>query len=167
LQAELLPLATLITPNMDEAEVLWGKPVRNREAMAQCASELSQRYHCAVLVKGGHLLGDAAADVLCESSAFAPPFPDPTTPILHHSTASLTWFESARIPLVRTHGTGCSYSAAIATGLAHLMPLCDAIDQAKHFISHAIENYYAWHTPQGTVHALNHLAFTPITKPLL
>ena len=62
--AELLPLATLLTPNMDEAAVLWGRAVTTRDEMAACAADLAAKYQTAVLVKGGHLIGDAAADVL-------------------------------------------------------------------------------------------------------
>jgi hydroxymethylpyrimidine/phosphomethylpyrimidine kinase len=139
IKAELLPRARLITPNMDEAEVLWGRPVRSREAMAQCATELASHYHCAVLVKGGHLLAEAAADVLCDGQ-------------------QLHWYESARILGVHTHGTGCTYSAAIATGLAKGLALVDAVAEAKRYISRAIEDFFEWKTLQGAVHALNHFA---------
>ena len=146
MKAELLPRATLITPNMDEAEVLWGEPVRTREAMAECAANLSQRYACAVLVKGGHLLGATAADVLCD---------------FHDQKSEQHWFESPRVPNVRTHGTGCTYSAAIATGLAKGLLLCHAIAQAKHHITRAIESYFEWHTASSNVQALNHQAPSP------
>lgn len=62
---KLLPLATLITPNMDEARVLWGAEVDTREAMQRCACDLAQRFGTSVLVKGGHLRDDRADDVLC------------------------------------------------------------------------------------------------------
>ncbi len=137
IKAELLPRARLITPNMDEAEVLWGHPVRTREAMAECATALAADYGCAVLVKGGHLLAEAAADVLCDGGP-------------------AEWYESARVPGVRTHGTGCSYSAAIATGLAKGLSLTKAIAEAKHYITRAIEHYFEWKTTAGVVQALNH-----------
>jgi len=131
---ELLPLATVITPNMDEAEVLWGRPVRTREDMAACASDLSRQFHTAVLVKGGHLIGDAAADVLCANN-------------------EITWHESARTPGVHTHGTGCTYSASIAARLARGMPLVEAVADAKKYVSAAISQHFAW---TDSLHALNH-----------
>jgi hydroxymethylpyrimidine/phosphomethylpyrimidine kinase len=130
----LLPLATLITPNMDEAGVLVDRPVRTREDMAEAALEMADRFQTAVLVKGGHLAGDDASDVLVEHDA-------------------AFWIEGRRTPGVHTHGTGCSLSAATATGLAKGLPLRDAVIEAKNFISRAIARHLSW----GAVHALNHL----------
>lgn len=138
IQSLLLPLATLITPNMDEATVLWGQPVTNREEMAACAWELAQKYQTSLLVKGGHLTDDSAADVLCTDDG-------------------LYWLEADRTPGVQTHGTGCTYSASIAAGLAQGLNLLDAVTQAKGYISAAIADHFGWQTPLGTVHALNHL----------
>jgi len=135
---ELLPLATVITPNMDEAEVLWGQAVTAREAMLDCARDLHQQCGAAVLVKGGHLIGDAAADVLW-----------------HDGEAQ--WFESPRIEGVHTHGTGCTYSAAIATGLGKGLALADAVRAAKMFVDQTIAQHHAW----GDLHALNHLHQSP------
>lgn len=134
---ELLPLATVITPNMDEAEVLWDRSVKTRDDMLACARELHEQCGAAVLVKGGHLTGDAS-DVLW-----------------HDGTAQ--WFESPRVHGVHTHGTGCSYSAAIATGLGKGLPLAEAVREAKVFIHRAIAQHHAW----GEVHALNHLHQQP------
>lgn len=133
IEKELLPLATLITPNMDEARVLTGRPITTRDEMLACARELHERHGCSVLVKGGHLDGDAA-DVLW-----------------HDGRAE--WFESPRVPGVRTHGTGCSLSASIATGLGKGLPLAAAVREAKMFVHRAIARHHAW----GDVHALNHL----------
>jgi hydroxymethylpyrimidine/phosphomethylpyrimidine kinase len=138
IQTELLPLATLITPNMDEATVLWSQPVTDREEMAACAWELAQKYQTSVLIKGGHLRDDSAADVLCTDDG-------------------LYWLEADRTPDVQTHGTGCTYSASIAAGLAQGLNLLDAVTQAKGYISAAIADHFRWQTPLGTVHALNHL----------
>ena len=138
IQTHLLPLATLITPNMDEAAVLWGQPVTNREEMAACAWELAQTYQTSILVKGGHLKDDSAADVLCTDDG-------------------LYWLEADRTPDVQTHGTGCTYTASIATGLAQSLSLLDAVTQAKGFVSAAIADHFGWSTPFGSVHALNHL----------
>ena len=130
----LLPLAKVITPNLDEAAVLWGHAVNNRADMEACGHDLSQTHGCAVLVKGGHLINDSAADVLCQAG-------------------QARWFETPRVPGVSTHGTGCTYSAAIATGLAKGLLLVAAVDEAKAFVSRAISKHFAW----GNVHALNHL----------
>ncbi|SKA92764.1 hydroxymethylpyrimidine/phosphomethylpyrimidine kinase [Prosthecobacter debontii] len=137
-KTQLLPLATLITPNMDEAAVLWDRPVTTRQEMAACAQDLAAAFGTAVLVKGGHLIG-AAADVL------------------YMAGEKLHWFESERTVGVQTHGTGCTYSASIATGLGLGMDLPQAIDRAKRYVSAAISDYFAWKGSAGTVHALNHL----------
>ncbi len=134
----LLPLATVITPNMDEAGVLWGEEVTTRAEMAACAQDLAAQFQTAVLVKGGHLENDAAADVLC-------------------AEGGLSWHETARTPGVQTHGTGCTYSASIATGLAHGLSLQEAVAQAKNYVSRAIAEHFAWEGAGGIVHALNHL----------
>jgi hydroxymethylpyrimidine/phosphomethylpyrimidine kinase len=140
MQKELLPLATLITPNMDEARVLWGKTLRNRADMERCGEELVQKYQTAVLIKGGHLQKDNAADLLLEANG------------------NMYWVESLRVEGVSTHGTGCSYSAAIATGLGQGMSLRDAVEQAKAFISRAIEKHLSWQGKPHTIHALHHFA---------
>jgi hydroxymethylpyrimidine/phosphomethylpyrimidine kinase len=141
LTEELLPLATLITPNLDEARVLWAREVSGIEDMEACARELSGRFGTAVLVKGGHLKGDAA-DVLCAGG-------------------TLSWHTAPRTPGVRTHGTGCTFSAAIATGLAHGLGLNEAVARAKQFVSRAIARHFVWQSAgAGPVHALNHLQQT-------
>ena len=138
---ELLPLASLITPNLDEARVLWDRVVNAPTDMEACARELSTRFDAAVLVKGGHLKGDAA-DVLCLNG-------------------ELFWHTAPRTPGVRTHGTGCTFSAAIATGLAHQMALNEAVAAAKAFVSRAIAQHFKWQSAgAGPVYALNHLQQT-------
>lgn len=133
----LLPRATLITPNMDEAGVLWNRPVTTREEMMMCAKELSTEFGTAVLLKGGHLTG-AAADVL-------------------YADGEAVWYEAPRTEGVHTHGTGCTYSASIATGLGLGLSLQEAVRQAKRYVSAAIADYFVWEGRAGTVHALNHL----------
>jgi hydroxymethylpyrimidine/phosphomethylpyrimidine kinase len=122
---------------MDEAEVLWDHPVKTRDDMLACARDLHEQCGAAVLVKGGHLTGDAS-DVLWHDGA-------------------AQWFESPRVHGVHTHGTGCSYSAAIATGLGKGLPLAQAVCEAKMFIHRAIAQHHAW----GEIHALNHLHQQP------
>lgn len=139
----LFPLAAVLTPNMDEARVLWGREVNTKAAMAECARDLSAAFGTAVLVKGGHLEGNAAPDVLCEKGA-------------------LSWFDALRTPGVQTHGTGCTYSAAIATGLGNGLSLSDAVRQAKDYIARAIAQHFAWAGGGASpVHALNHLQQQP------
>ncbi len=133
----LLPLATVITPNMDEAEVLWQKPVKTRHDMEACAGDLAARFQTNVLVKGGHLQENKAADVAC-------------------LRGEMHWFEAERTPGVQTHGTGCTYSAAIATGLGQGLGLGEAIARAKSYVSSAIAQHHAWSYTKHTVHALNH-----------
>lgn len=135
---ELLPLATVITPNMDEAGVLWDRPVADLGSMEDCARELGARFGCAVVVKGGHLKGEAADVLFCNGE--------------------VSWHTAPRTPGVQTHGTGCSYSAALATVLAHGHTLTEAVSEAKQFVSRAISQHFAWQSAGGNVvHALNHL----------
>ncbi len=133
----LLPLATLVTPNMDEAAVLWGRPVQTRADMAACAEALANDFGTAVLVKGGHLEDGSAADVLWAEGA-------------------LHWLEGERTPGVHTHGTGCSLSASIATGLGLGLPLHEAVARAKTYVAGAIRQHLAWQGGLGEVHALDH-----------
>jgi hydroxymethylpyrimidine/phosphomethylpyrimidine kinase len=120
LQTELIPLATLVTPNLDEAEILVGAKLNSVEDLRAAARTIHQRFHCAALVKGGHLRGlRDAVDI----------FFDGKTEL----------FLSA--PFVRgvsTHGTGCTYSAAIAAYLALGHDLPRAVQLAKDFITRAI-----------------------------
>jgi hydroxymethylpyrimidine/phosphomethylpyrimidine kinase len=130
LQHLLLPRATLITPNLDEAELLLGRRLRSLDDLFAAAEELHQRFGAAVLVKGGHLkLGAEAVDVLFDGRRF-------------------TVLKARRIRGVSTHGTGCTYSAAIAAGLARGQSLSGAVRAAKRFITRAIaRSYRAAHHP--------------------
>ena len=120
LQKELLPLATLVTPNLDEAEILAGKKLRTPQDLRDAARIIRERFGCAVLVKGGHLKNSREAiDILFDGKN--------------------EWLLTA--PFVRgvsTHGTGCTYSAAIAGYLALNYRLPDAVRCAKMFITEAI-----------------------------
>jgi hydroxymethylpyrimidine/phosphomethylpyrimidine kinase len=120
LQEELLPCATLVTPNLDEASILIGEPVTTVEAARAAARSIQQRYGCAVLVKGGHLEG------LREALDF---FYD----------GRQEWLLSApRVARISTHGTGCTYSAAIAGYLALGCKLGPSVQRAKEYITQAI-----------------------------
>ena len=123
----LFPLATVITPNILEAEALAGGDVQVSTAHDQeeLACALVRRFGCAVLLKGGHNVNDAN-DVLAEVTSN--PENRPRT----------TWFRHTRIETENTHGTGCTLSSAIACGLAQGLPLDDAIDQAKAYLTGAL-----------------------------
>jgi hydroxymethylpyrimidine/phosphomethylpyrimidine kinase len=120
LARELLPHAFLVTPNLHEASVLAEIPVHTLADMEEAARRILRLGAAAVLVKGGHLEGDAV-DLLCTGRE-----------ILRYS--------SHRIASRHTHGTGCTYSAAITAGLAQGLALPRAVERAKRFITLAIES---------------------------
>ena len=137
-ERDLFPLAALITPNLSEAARLSGEPIRDLPAMRKAGEMLAKKYGMPVLVKGGHLAGDQAIDLLFAGSnviEFAAPFSRG----------------------VNTHGTGCTYSAAIAAGLANQLPMEESVRRAKEFVTATIAQHHAWKTAQGSaLHALNH-----------
>ncbi|MDQ6809024.1 MAG: bifunctional hydroxymethylpyrimidine kinase/phosphomethylpyrimidine kinase [Verrucomicrobiota bacterium] len=135
-ERELFPLAALVTPNLDEAAALLGHPIQNLEAMHGAGEALRQRYGVPFLLKGGHLTGEAAVDLLFTESG-------------------VEEFEATFFRGVATHGTGCTYSAAIAARLATGAAMSDAIQSAKRFVTAAIEQHFAWTEP-APVQALNH-----------
>ena len=119
LRERLIPLATVITPNMPEAEALFGARIATRADQEKAACEIAQATGVAVLVKGGHG-GNDANDVLGRPDGEA------------------VWFEGERIDNPNTHGTGCTLSSAIACGLAQGLTLVDSIAQAKRYITGAL-----------------------------
>ncbi len=118
LEKELLPMATLITPNIPEAETLTGTVIRTKENMLKAAKQMSSTYGCAVLLKGGHSINDAT-DLLYESGGNK-------------------WFEGKRIDNPNTHGTGCTLSSAIAANLAKGFSLYESVEKAKEYITGAL-----------------------------
>jgi hydroxymethylpyrimidine/phosphomethylpyrimidine kinase len=114
----LLPLAEVVTPNLHEAAALAGLPVATEGDMEEAARRIHARGPRHVLVKGGHLK-DSATDLLYDGRAF-------------------TRFPAPRIDSPNTHGTGCTYSSAIAAGLARGRPLVAAIGEAKAYVTAAI-----------------------------
>ena len=118
LMKELLPLAALVTPNIPEAEVLSRKTVRTKDDMISVAGHIGDTYGCAVLLKGGHSINDAN-DLL-------------------YSRGSYRWFYGKRIDNPNTHGTGCTLSSAIASGLAKGFTLEESVQRAKDYISEAL-----------------------------
>lgn len=135
LRTNLLPQATVITPNMPEASLLLdGRPVENVEDVRQAAIDLHDLVQTAVLVKGGRLEGPAI-DVLCDDEG-------------------VVTFEAPRIDTIHTSGAGCSYSAAIAACLAKGETLHEAIQKAKQFITTAIAHGFTYTDSVGpTYHA--------------
>lgn len=119
LRERLLPLATIVTPNLDEAAVLAGFPVRDPAAMERAGVRLLEAGAAAALVKGGHLPGDALVDIL-------------VTP------GGVRRFATTRIATRATHGTGCTLSAAITAGLALDRPLEEAVREALDYVRRAI-----------------------------
>jgi hydroxymethylpyrimidine/phosphomethylpyrimidine kinase len=119
LKTRLLPRATVITPNLPEAEVLTGRPIRDVAAMHTAAAVLRQLGLPAVLLKGGHLPGDTVTDLLVTAD-------------------SAEAFASPRINTRNTHGTGCTLASAVATGLAQSLSLRDAVLRARAYVRAAI-----------------------------
>lgn len=118
LQSELFLLADVLTPNTPEAEVLLGRKITSAAEMEMAASEIAQKFHCAVLLKGGHSINDANDLLFADSKAI--------------------WFEGRRIDNPNTHGTGCTLSSAIAANLAKGCSLEEAVGEAKLYISGAL-----------------------------
>ena len=120
LRTALIPLATVLTPNLPEAACLLGQPeARSRDEMAAQARALSELGPQSVLIKGGHLVGDESPDVLWDGE-------------------TLHWFEGLRRVTKNTHGTGCTLSSAIAAQLAQGLEPRAAIARAKDYVSGAI-----------------------------
>ena len=128
---ELFPRAALITPNLDEAALLLQQPITDAQELDAAAQALLAMGAQAVLLKGGHLPGDALVDVLLQ----------PGQPLLRMG--------SARIPSRNVHGTGCTLSSAIAAHLALGQGLADAVQAARQFIRAAISEGAAVKTGQG------------------
>ena len=120
LVTHLLPLATLVTPNIPEAEVLSGLSIGTREDMERAARTIFDRCGCTVLLKGGHRVQDAS-DILYDGT-------------------TVRWFEGRRIQNSNTHGTGCTLSSAIAANLAKGYSTEAAVQRAKDYLSGALES---------------------------
>ncbi len=131
--AEILPLALVVTPNLHDASVLAAIPVETPAEMQEAARLIQLRGPRYVLVKGGHLKTDAT-DILWDGRAF-------------------TRFDAPRVESTNTHGTGCTFSAAIAAGLARERPLAEAVRGAKAYVRRAIQEGFQ---PGHGVGALRH-----------
>ena len=115
---ELLPLASLVTPNIPEAQVLSGIPIRGKDDMIAAARRIAESCNCAVLLKGGHSISDAN-DLL-------------------YAKGELHWFKGRRIDNPNTHGTGCTLSSAIAANLALGYDLAESVYRAKQYLTCAL-----------------------------
>ncbi|MBX7156916.1 MAG: bifunctional hydroxymethylpyrimidine kinase/phosphomethylpyrimidine kinase [Verrucomicrobiae bacterium] len=134
LEEKLIPLATLVTPNLDEASLFLNEPIKDWEAMQEAAFLLQRRWKRAVLLKGGHLKLKEAVDIL----------------------ATVKGIKIFRVPYekkVHTHGTGCTFSAAITASLAKGFPLEAAVRAGKQFVTRAIMR----RKKLGRFEVLNHL----------
>lgn len=138
LVTELLPLATLVTPNLHEAEILTGLPVSTIQEMRHAARKLVEMGAKAALVKGGHLLESEAVDLLWDG------------------TREQVW-RRTRLDTPHTHGTGCTLSAAAAAALARGLPLPEAVDLAVDFVTRAIRTAPGLGQGHGPI---NHFAGT-------
>jgi len=137
-ESELFPLAALLTPNLVEAEKLVGEPIRDLKGMRKAGRKMQKKYGVPILLKGGHLTGNNAVDLLFAGDKIS----EFSAPFVHG---------------VATHGTGCTYSAAITAGLACGLSLESAIRRAKKFVTASIAQHFRWTSSSGKqLDALNH-----------
>lgn len=120
LQRYLLPVADMITPNLHEAGILSGLTINDEADMVRAAQIISQQTPAAILIKGGHLPGDEASDLL-------------------YIQDQVIWFKSPRVDNPNSHGTGCTLSSAIACQLAAGCPPAKAVYKAKQFLLRALK----------------------------
>ncbi len=124
MKSELLPRALVVTPNAREAEVLAGMTITSLEAAREAAKRIRALGPAAVIVKGGHLPGPEAIDLLYDGHEFVE-------------------FRGPRLEAANTHGTGCTFAAALAANLALGRPLREATERAKHYVQGAIVSGFA------------------------
>lgn len=139
----LLPLSTVCTPNIPEAEILTGIPIKTQQDIKKAAYILLEQGVKCVVMKGGHLQGNIATDAIFQKNK--PPF----------------YVETERFETPHTHGTGCTFSAALTAGLAKGMNLREAIIEAKRFVDAAIKH------PLNIGHGFgptNHFAYQQLEK---
>lgn len=119
LKEKLLPMATVVTPNIPEAQVLSGVDISGKSDMEKAAGIIGDTYGCAVLLKGGHSVSNAD-DLL-------------------YANGKMIWIEGRRIDNPNTHGTGCTLSSAIAANLAKGYSLENSVERAKEYITKVLE----------------------------
>ncbi len=135
----LFPMATVVTPNLDEVRTLLGRTVTSVAEMRVAGAELAAHYGTSFLIKGGHLRESVATDLLCGRDG-------------------IEEFTAPFIEGVSTHGTGCTYSAAIAAGLGKGLPLREAVAEAKAFVTRAVTQFLRWERGGQRTDALHHFA---------
>lgn len=133
MKEELFPLADLITPNLPEASMVLHRKIYTKAHMEQAGLDLIQMGIRAVIIKGGHLSHQSCDDCLCISDLFH----------------QVYWFSSPRIETKNTHGTGCTFSSAVAAYLAKGFPLINAVDNAKKYLFHCIKEGAEYNFGQG------------------
>lgn len=121
LKTYLLPMASVITPNLPEASVLLNQPIHQKTDMLPAALALANSCAGAILIKGGHLSSTESTD------------------LLYLPTGEQHWLSAARIDTANSHGTGCTLSSAITAGLAHGLSVTDAVRQAKEYLTGALQ----------------------------
>jgi hydroxymethylpyrimidine/phosphomethylpyrimidine kinase len=137
-ERDLFPLASLITPNLDEAARLLGEPIGDLPKMRTAGARLAEKYQVPVLLKGGHLAGQDAIDLLLVAG-------------------DVVEFSAPFSRGIATHGTGCTYSAAIAAGLAKGLSLEESVRRAKEFVTATIAQHLSWAKGAAApLQALNH-----------
>lgn len=130
---KLIPLATVVTPNLDEAEILLGRKIQSVDEMKEGAKEFFEKKKVPILMKGGHLHSEELTDVLFDGKDF-------------------TIWKFPKVVHVHTHGTGCTYSSAIASELAKGNNLAVAIGNARTYLQKAIQQSYL----TGEFSSINH-----------
>jgi hydroxymethylpyrimidine/phosphomethylpyrimidine kinase len=121
---ELLPSARVVTPNLHEAEILWGRSISSVDELVDAARAISEQFDVACVAKGGHLAGDEVVDVL-------------------YDEGEKHVFSAPRVPTDQTHGAGCAFSAAVAAYLARGELMKDAVVSAKAYVSRALTSAVA------------------------
>jgi len=137
----LIPIATLVTPNVDETAVLMGRKIANLAELQMAGEELVRSYGTGFLLKGGHLPDESRA-----------------TDLLFLPDGARHRFVAPFVQGVSTHGTGCTTSAAIASYLARGLPMAEAVERAKLYVTRAVRKFHRWESGRVTTDALNHAA---------
>lgn len=143
----LFPLATVVTPNLDEAAILWGEKIEDVDGMKEAAKVIQALGPQYVLVKGGHLSGPTIFDVLYDGKRFE------------------VW-EAPKIPTENTHGSGCTLSAAIAAGLAKDQKVKEAVEAARRYIRAAILGGIKIGKGKGPVNHLVKVEVSDVRSPM-
>ena len=133
LRAHLLPLATVVTPNVPEAEVLVGSPLAGEADLRRAAEEIAALGAAAVVMKGGHRPGPEVVDLLYYQGTF-------------------TELRAPRVETTSTHGTGCTFASAVAAGLARGLDVPQAVAEAKAYVTEALRHAPGLGRGHGPVH---------------